>query len=85
MISGTCLSSRFEISLSLLLFSAQYNMMANGSIVVKTNETNSRSGKSHRLLTDNDRHIIRNSGIQIIGGLVKVDMLLANFILEFIF
>ena len=60
-------------------------MMANGSIVVKTNETNSRSGKSHRLLTDNDRHIIRNSGIQIIGGLVKVDMLLANVILEFIF
>ena len=85
MISGMNLSSRLEISLSLLVFSAQYNMIANGNIEVKTNETNSSSGKSPRSLIDNDMHIIKKRGMQIIGGLVKVDTVLYNFCFEFMF
>lgn len=59
-------------------------MMTRGNIEVKINETNSRSGKSHRLLIDNDVHIIKNNGMQIMGGLVKDDMVFANFSFEFI-
>ena len=83
-ISGVKRSSLLEMSLSLPLFLAQNNMIAIGKIDAKTREINSKSGNSHKLLIDNVKHIIKNNGIDIMGGFVKVEIFLANLNFEFI-
>ena len=72
------------MSLSFPVFLAQKRIMAIGKIEANTMEINSRAGNSHRLPHDNVIHIIKNRGIQIIGGFVKVEIVFANLNLEFI-
>ena len=72
------------MSLSLPLFLAQNNMIAIGKIDAKTRDINSKRGNSHKLLIDNVKQIIKNNGIDIMGGFVKVEIVLANLNFEFI-
>ena len=58
--------------------------MVIGRIDANTIEINSIRGKSHRLFIDNTSEIIKNKGMQIIGGFVKVEIVLANLNFEFI-
>ncbi|MBR0058700.1 MAG: hypothetical protein IJP99_05140 [Methanobrevibacter sp.] len=58
--------------------------MTIGNIEANTIEINSRVGNSQRLLHESVRHIIKNRGIQIIGGFVKAEIVFANLNLEFI-
>ena len=83
MIKGIGRSCLFEISLSLPLLSAQYKIMAIGSIDAKIMEINSNNGNCHKLLIDNVKQIIMNNGIHIIGGLVNVETVFANLNFEF--
>lgn len=83
-ISGVKRSSLLEISRSFPVFLAQYNMIAIGSIEANIREIISRTGNCQRLSMDNVRHIIMNNGMQIIGGFVKVEIVLANLNFEFI-
>ena len=67
------------MSLSLPVLLAQYKIMAIGRIDAKIKEITSNSGNSHKLSIDRIKQIIKNNGMQSIGGLVKVEMLLASF------
>ena len=71
------------MSLSLLVFLAQDIMIALGKIVEKIIDINSKTGNSHKLSMDNVKQIIRNNGMHMMGGFVKVEIVLAN--LNFVF
>jgi hypothetical protein len=60
-------------------------MIAIGKIDAKTIDINSKRGNSHKLLIDNVKQIIMKSGMETIGGFVKVDIVFAIFNFEFIF
>lgn len=83
-INGVKRSFLLEISLSLPLFLAQYRMIAIGKIEVKIIDINSKRGNCHKSFKDNVKQIIKNNGIQISGGFVKVEIVLANLNFEFI-
>ena len=82
-ISGVNLSWRLEMSLSVLSFLAQNRMIAMGSMDANTNETASKTRNlaqsNPSLPNDNVRHIIKNNGMQMIGGFVTVEIDLATF------
>ena len=82
-ISGVNLSLLLEMSLSVPSFFAQYNMIAIGRTDAKTSEISSRAMNLDKLKTpssnDSTIHIIKNNGMVIIGGFVKVDILSAIF------
>ena len=59
-------------------------MMAIGKMEVKIIEISSRAGNFPRLSHDMVRHIIRNNGMQIIGGFVRFETVFANLNFEFI-
>ena len=87
MIRGANLSSRFEISLSVLSFLAQKTMIAIGSADVKTSDMISHNANRPQSklklevkgvpLDASTIQIIENRGIHIIGGFVNVDIVLA--------
>lgn len=87
-IRGMYLSDLFEMSLSVFSFFAQNSMIAIGNIEANISETTSRTmnfPKSNpSAVNDNVRHIIRNRGMQIIGGFVNAEIFFAIFSL-FIF
>lgn len=76
--SGVYLSLLFEMSLSVPNLRAQYKMIAMGNIDAKTSDINSKTRNLEKsktpFLKDNIIHIIKNNGIQIIGGLVIVEI-----------
>ena len=80
-IRGMYLSDLFEMSLSVLSLFAQNSMIAIGKIDANTTETASRTmnfPKSNPLgANDNAAQIIRNRGMQIIGGFVNAEIVLA--------
>ena len=82
-IKGMYLSERLEMSLSVFSFFAQKRMIAIGKMDANTNEMTSKTmnlPKSNPLgVNDNAAQIIRNSGMQMIGGLVNVEIVLATF------
>ena len=82
-ISGVYRSPRFEMSLSVPSFLAQYNMMAIGKSDANISEITSRTmnlDKSNPSgVNDNVRQIIANNGMVIIGGFVIVEILSAIF------
>ncbi len=88
-INGMYLSDLFEMSLSVPSLLAQNNIIAMGSADAKINETTSNTInllKSNPLpVTDNVKQIIKNNGMQMIGGLVNVEMFLAIFNLFIIY
>ena len=60
-------------------------MIAIGKIDAKIIEINSKTGNSHKLSIDNVKQIIMNNGMHMIGGFVKVEIVLANLSFDFIF
>jgi hypothetical protein len=72
------------MSLSLPLLFAQYNIIAIGNTDAKIMESNSKIGNCHKLLNDKVKQIIKNNGMQIIGGFVNVEIVFANLNFEFI-
>jgi hypothetical protein len=87
-ISGMYLSERFDMSLSVPSLFAQKRIMAIGRTDAKTRDMTSRTMNLDKSnppgVNDNVAHIIKKSGMQIIGGLVSVEIVLAIFSL-FIF
>ena len=87
-IKGVNLSSRFDMSLSVLSFFAQNTIIAIGSIEANTIEIDSKRMNLAKLnwpfSNDNTIDIIRNSGMHMIGGFVNVDIALAIFNLSII-
>ena len=82
-IRGMYLSDLFEMSLSVPIFLAQNNIIAMGNMDANIIETNSKTMNLLKLnsppLKDNIKHIIKNNGMHIIGGLVSVDIVFAVF------
>ena len=81
--SGMNLSDRLDMSLSVPSFLAQNNIIAMGSMDAKISETTSNI---MNLLKSNPpplneiiTQIIKNNGMQMIGGLVNVEICLAIF------
>lgn len=60
-------------------------MIAIGKIDAKIIEINSKTGNPHKLSIDNVKQIIMNNGMHMIGGFVKVEIVLANLSFDFIF
>jgi methylglyoxal synthase len=81
--SGMKRSDLFDVSLSVPSFLAQNNMIAMGSMDAKISETTSNAMnllKSNPLpLNESITQIIKNNGMQMIGGLVNVEICLAIF------
>lgn len=84
-IKGIYLSERFEMSLSVPMRFAHKRMIAKGRAEVNINDISSRTANFDMLNVpfSNDKtvHIIRNSGMHIIGGFVTADIALATFCL----
>lgn len=82
-INGMNLSDRLDMSLSVPSFFAQNNMIAMGSMDAKISETTSNDMnllKSNTLpLNESITQIIKNNGMQMMGGLVNVEICLAIF------
>ena len=82
-INGMNLSDLFEMSLSVLSFLAQKRMIAIGNMEAKISEITSRTMNFPESNpfgpNDNVRQIMKNKGMQIIGGFVIVEILLAIF------
>lgn len=82
-ISGMYLSDLFDMSLSVPSFFAQNNIIAIGNIEAKINDiasnlTNFVKSNSP-FVNDNVKQIIKNNGMQMIGGLVNVEIGFAIF------
>lgn len=82
-IRGMYLSDLFDMSLSVPSFFAQNNIITIGNIEAKINDmasnlTNFVKSNSP-FVKDNVKQIIKNNGIQMIGGLVNVEIGLAIF------
>ena len=79
-ISGVNLSSRFEMSLSVLSFLAHRRMIAIGRADANINEISSRiinfEKSNDPFSNDNTKQIMKNSGMHMIGGLVNVEIIL---------
>ena len=77
-IRGMNLSDLFEMSLSVPIFLAQPSIITRGNIDANIIETNSKTMNSLKLkfvpLNDRKKQMIKNNGMQIIGGLVNVDI-----------
>ena len=75
-INGMYLSDLLEMSLSVPSFLAQNNMIAMGSMDAKISETTSNVMNLLKLnpppLNESIMQIIKNNGMQMIGGLVNV-------------
>lgn len=82
-ISGVYLSDLLDMSLSVPSFFAQNKIIAIGNIDANINEINSKTMNLLKLncppLNDSIRQIIKNNGMQIIGGFAIVDMVFAIF------
>ena len=80
---GTKRSVRFEMSLSVPIFLAQASMIAIGNIDEKTSEISSRTMNldmlNMPLSYESTIDIIKNKGMQIIGGFVKSETRFAIF------
>lgn len=81
--SGAYLSDLLDMSLSLPSLVAQNKMIAIGKSEAKIKDITSKTmnlDKSNPLLVkDKVREIIKNNGMQIIGGFVSVEIILAIF------
>lgn len=81
--NGVYLSWRFEMSESVFSFLAQNTIIAIGNIDANTNEINSKTinlfMSNVPFSKDKIKQIIKNNGIQMIGGLVNVEIVLAIF------
>lgn len=82
-INGTNLSVLLDMSLSVPIFFAQPKIIAIGNIDEKTSEINSKTMNLDMLNSpfskDSTMHIIKNNGMQSIGGLVISEITLAVF------
>lgn len=81
--SGAYLSDLLDMSLSLPSLVVQNKMIAIGKSEAKIKDITSKTmnlDKSNPLLVkDKVREIIKNNGMQIIGGFVSVEIILAIF------
>ena len=82
-INGTNLSVLLDMSLSVPSFFAQVNIIIIGKIDEKTSEINSKTMNLDMLNSpfsnDSTTHIIKNNGMQSIGGFVVSEIILAVF------
>ena len=82
-INGTNLPVLLDMSLSVPSFFAQVNIIIIGKIDEKTSEINSKTMNLDMLNSpfsnDSTTHIIKNNGMQSIGGFVVSEIILAVF------